>query len=397
MDGAPDSYQGFVFNDRFDGGKAGGSLRLTTQSVIFTTRDGVTCPEFPLTDLDITLGGASDRLVFFKSAKYPDWSFYTSDQTVLRDEILLRNPQIAIQLAAIGRKKAGVRVGYLVFAAVMIALIWGIFAARDPVVRKVTEQVPPEWEEKLGSLAFSQIRLDRVILEDPKLDRQLKQLTEPLLAGIEDKRHPFRFFVVRDPGVNAFALPGGYVVLHTGLIEQAESPEEVLGVLGHEVAHVTQRHGMRNIIGTAGIFMLAQAFFGDATGVLALLTDAAPYLLNQKFSREYEREADMVGLRYLVAADIDPEGLVVFLEKLKGKHVPEEAEEALSLMSSHPATSERIDYLHDAIRDYKQSGQLFQAETLPLEELKATITEVIGSKTEGEGSGEPEETDHTTL
>jgi predicted Zn-dependent protease len=153
--------------------------------------------------------------------------------------------------------------------------------------------------------------------------------------------------------LNAFAMPGGNVVIHSGLLMAADSPEEVAGVLGHEIAHVTQRHSIRSIISSAGLFLVLQTMVGDVTGIVGVLANNSAFLLDRKFSRDFEREADNHGWDYLLAANIKPEGMIVFFTKMQAeeKRMREKMKEAtsidvdpssLEILSTHPATDERM-------------------------------------------------------
>ena len=148
-------------------------------------------------------------------------------------------------------------------------------------------------------------------------------------------------------------MPGGHVVLHSGLLMAADSPEEIAGVLGHEIAHVTQRHSIRSIISSAGLFLLVQTLLGDVTGVVAVLANNSSFLLSRKFSRDFERESDNKGWDYLLAADIKPDGMITFFTKMQAeeKRLREKVKEATSIdmgnltpevLSTHPATEDRM-------------------------------------------------------
>jgi predicted Zn-dependent protease len=213
-----------------------------------------------------------------------------------------------------------------------------------------------EWEENLGEQVLKQYRINHHFYDQKQAEQLLQPLVQPLLDANTDKRFTFRFHINRDEQVNAFALPGGYVVINSGLILRAETPEELLGVVAHEMAHVTEQHGMRNIIGSAGIYLTVNAILGDVSGLLALIADAAPFLLNQRYSRSFETTADEKGAALLLAANVDPRGLTRFFEKLKeeeekrlkemtGEDNQTLAKTTLSMISTHPATEDRIAHL----------------------------------------------------
>lgn len=127
-----------------------------------------------------------------------------------------------------------------------------------------------------------------------------------------------------------------------------------MGVVAHEIAHVIERHGIRNMVAGAGTLTIAAALFGDLSGVSGAIATAAPLLINQSCSRDFEREADDIGYRLLVDADIDPGGLTRFFEKMLAAEKSIFAEtgndntrnlmiDAPVFLRSHPTTQERIE------------------------------------------------------
>jgi predicted Zn-dependent protease len=150
--------------------------------------------------------------------------------------------------------------------------------------------------------------------------------------------------VIDDTGLNAFAIPGGHVFIHTGLLQVVGRPEELAGVMAHEMAHVTQRHAFRKLIESSGLYLIVQYLFGDATGITAAIANSSELLVRQKYSRDFEREADDVGWSYLQQGDIDPRGMIDFFEKMKVEEAksPDGSGAAGDLFSSHPGTEDRI-------------------------------------------------------
>jgi predicted Zn-dependent protease len=164
--------------------------------------------------------------------------------------------------------------------------------------------------------------------------------------------HRYRWFVADRREINAFAAPGGVVVVYSGLIRAAGSAEELAGVLAHEVAHAELRHTLRGVIKSLGLRALVSLVTGDISG--SVFADAATRLTELRFSRDAEREADAEGLRRLVAARIDPTGMIRFYEKLA-------AEQRLSpppILSTHPATGERLESLRQEVSRQKENWQL---------------------------------------
>ncbi len=119
-------------------------------------------------------------------------------------------------------------------------------------------------------------------------------------------------------------------------------------MLGHELAHVTERHSLRQMVGSAGLFVVVQALLGDASGLAAVLVDGSTELLNLSFSRDHELEADRAGWQYLLEAGIDPRGMIDFFETLE-QETGDDMSGALSFLSTHPATGDRIETLHQEL------------------------------------------------
>ena len=167
----------------------------------------------------------------------------------------------------------------------------------------------------------------------------LETLARRVTAGLESPPS-LRLVVIRADLVNAFALPGGYVVLTHGLIRAAESPEEVAGVLAHEVGHVAHDHVTEAIYRTTAISMLVSLLVGDVTfGVAGAVTELA---INGRHSREEEREADRFAVELLNASGIDGEGLVRFFERIAGRAGAED-HPLFRILSTHPPTRERAE------------------------------------------------------
>lgn len=201
------------------------------------------------------------------------------------------------------------------------------------VVDWAVRQIPHAQEAKLGDLVLAQTRAQmRVIDSGPAVDA-VKHMGERLTPGT---LHRYRWLVVDQPEMNAFAAPGGVVVVYSGLLKGIDTPEEAAGVIAHEVAHAELRHGLQGMVKSMGLRAGAAVLLGDWSG--AVLSEATTSLLEMKFSRQAETEADMEGLRRLVAAKINPEGMARLMDKLAAQ-----SKDATppALLSTHPASSER--------------------------------------------------------
>jgi predicted Zn-dependent protease len=191
------------------------------------------------------------------------------------------------------------------------------------------------------------------VMSDPEVQEYIQDLGLKLAAQAQDGDFRFRFFVVNDPVINAFALPGGYIGVHAGLILATESESELAGVLAHEISHVTQRHISRAVFANQRSSILTMAAMlgaillgavggsGDViTGAIATAQGvAAQQQIN--FTRANEYEADRVGVGVLAAAGFDPQGMPTFFETLARQSGPL-ASQAPEFLRTHPVTVNRI-------------------------------------------------------
>jgi predicted Zn-dependent protease len=209
-------------------------------------------------------------------------------------------------------------------------------------------------ERQIGRGAMLQLRMAGAILDDPMLTEYIGLLGSRLASQANDGEHRFDFFVVNDNRINAFAMPGGYIGINSGLILASENESELAGVLAHEVSHVTQRHIARSIYDSqrssivSMATMLAALVLGAATDVsgdaIAGITTAGQAAIAQRqlnFTRANEYEADRIGIQVLSAAGFDPGGMSSFFEKLSrrygtsGQVIPE-------YLRSHPISGARV-------------------------------------------------------
>lgn len=161
-----------------------------------------------------------------------------------------------------------------------------------------------------------------------------------------DKR--YRITVIDDDMVNAFALPDGRLMVYTGILEKMKSQEELAGVLSHEISHVEHRHSMRLMTRSLSGYLLLTLMLNDVNGLMTIIVDNAHNLQNLSYSRKFERQADLSGLELLRRHKINPQGMIRLFEMLNKEHDVE----VPGWMSSHPVTTERINYIRDEIKEH---------------------------------------------
>ena len=209
----------------------------------------------------------------------------------------------------------------------------------------------PQDEQRIAEQILREVADSDEVLQDAEVTDYIQAVGQKLAASGPDKRQIFHFFAVKDNSINAFAMPGGVIGVHTGLILAANSESEMAGVLGHEIGHVTQRHLARmlasqkydtfkNIAGIALALLVARSNPQLATGALTA-SSAAGVQRQLDYTREHEREADRVGLTILDAAGFDVRGMPAFFSTLqRGSRFVEGA--APSFLRTHPLSAERI-------------------------------------------------------
>ncbi len=217
-------------------------------------------------------------------------------------------------------------------------------------------------ERKLGDQIMREIRVDPDYIDDPVLLEYLRSLFDPLVAAAQRRgnidgdigpRFAWEPFLVRDRSVNAFALPGGFVGVHLGLMAITATRDELASVLAHELSHVTQRHIARSIatskrqtlLGTAamilGVIAAARSSSPDALSAVVAGSQAGMAQGQLNFSRDMEREADRVGFGVLTTAGFEPGGMAAMFEKLEQASRLNDSNN-YPYLRSHPLTSERI-------------------------------------------------------
>lgn len=210
----------------------------------------------------------------------------------------------------------------------------------------------PVQERKLGESIIRQVRASGAYMNDPEVNDYLEELGHRLVAAVPEGRRDFEFFAVPDPAINAFALPGGYVGVNTGLILLAQNESELAAVLAHEISHVTQHHVTRMIAGQQRTLLLslaalavaiaaARAGSGQAASAAAASAQALGIQSQLNFTRDHEYEADRIGFQRLDAAGFDVTAPAAFMERLQRASRFAEGNTP-SYLRTHPITYERI-------------------------------------------------------
>ncbi|MDB5797728.1 MAG: family metallopeptidase [Paucimonas sp.] len=252
-------------------------------------------------------------------------------------------------------------------------------------------ELSPVMERKLGERIMTDLRRDKDYLDDRPLQEYLNSLGTSLINARPETRgeasYDFSFFAVRDPMLNAFALPGGFIGVHTGLLLAAQNESELASVLSHEIGHVSQRHIARmignqrqdSLIPLAGILLAALTARASPDMASAALMGGQGLAIQRQlnFNREAEREADRVGLQIMRDGGYDTSGMVAFFGRLQSS-ARSFNDTAPAYLRTHPLTTERIADIqarinNDRYRQHADNGdfQLMRARARVLQDTSA--------------------------
>ncbi len=306
-------------------------------------------PPVPFDALAVFAGGLNhDQLVVRWGNGSDARTVYLKDPALIRAFRAAAPPDLTRDLEATAAKVRQARMRqrtvWAVAAGAAGALALVLWLGSDLVVAFAVDRIPPAWEQKLGEAAYRDFLLQQSVVREGPAVTAVHDIVQRLSEKIPDNPYTFEVAVVKSDVVNAFALPGGYVVVFTGLMKKAESGEEVAGVLSHELNHVLQRHGLERIVKQLGLAAVVTIVLGDQQGLIGLMKQVGVELLTLKFGREQETEADVTGLRLLHRAKIDPAGMIRFFDRLS-----EQDKERVEILSTHPMSESRAARLKEEV------------------------------------------------
>jgi len=366
------SYAGGLFDEEAPAGRVTGRVRVETAALVFEAEGRHL--RLPLRGLEVSRGGTRHRMIFFDHPELAGGRVWTTDRSILGDPSLEADPELAAQLHSLRRAAWGRRGKTLAGLAAAALAVWGVLLLKGLLVSYATGKVPASIERKMGEAAFEEITRRSALLERPDAKRLLAQIAAPLTEAVRELGDAppagFHFHLVRDPSINAFALPGGIIVVHTGLVEAADHPGQLAGVLAHEIAHVTRRHGLRAVMDRLSNTLLLALLIGDTEGLHAALLTRSAGLLDLAHSRELELEADALAHTYLRAAEIDPRGLVAFFRLLAERA---RTTSAPAFLRTHPVPETRIEALEKRLETSPAGRRVRSRDRSLLNALKKVI------------------------
>jgi predicted Zn-dependent protease len=251
-----------------------------------------------------------------------------------------------------------------------------------------------EREIALGKQMADEVQKTSKIVDDPVISEYVNRIGQNLVRN-SDAKVPFTIKVIDSEELNAFALPGGFFFVNTGIIQLAESESELAGVMAHEIAHVAARHGTRQATRgeVTNLATIPLIFLGGWTGYgIRQAAGLAIPMTFLKFSRGFEKEADFLGLQYLYAAGYDPTSMIQFFERIKAQEKKKSSRIA-KVFSTHPLTNDRIKLVQKSINDILPNKPEYAVNTSEFDHVKERLASLSNRRRETT----PEDRDRPTL
>ncbi len=233
---------------------------------------------------------------------------------------------------------AGLKTHLLVGVSALLLIALAYIYTLPWIAEKAVLILPASYDISIGEEYFDNVVDQRSI--DPKLSKALTNFA----SALELENENLRFYVINDKTVNAFALPGGIIIVHRGILEKMEQYEALVALLGHEVAHINQRHSMKMLSRNLSGYLFVSIALNDVNGVMAVLADNIQTLRSLSYSRAYEAEADSEGLRLMEKNEVAAIGMVKLFEALKD----EKTNFIPAFLRTHPMTESRKNFAEKA-------------------------------------------------
>lgn len=214
-------------------------------------------------------------------------------------------------------------------------------------------------EKSVGDLIWNELKKKEDVIVNDSITKTLDKLLKPLCEENDIERDSLKVHVIKKDEINAFALPDGHLVVYSGLIEASKNEQALLGVLGHEIAHIEKRHVMKKLSKEIGFSVIMSLTTGN--GNATVIKEIMQTLSSSAYDRSLEREADISSVEYMLKAKIDPAPFADFLYEMSFDGG--ELSNALSWVSTHPESEERAKYILEYIKGQKVEKKTFLNQT----------------------------------
>lgn len=337
---AAERVRGGVFDPALPDGRGVATLRVEGGALVAVV-DGRDEPlALPLSGAALEVGGADGDVIFCRHDAMPGRCIHGRG-AAMRD---LLTPHLgAEQLAAITKVRTRPRSLWPGLAGLAAALVLGLFLLTQ-MMATVAGWVPYAVDGQIGRAAKPLVLSDATgkVVTEAAITGPVRAVMERVVASSERPELRWDLTIVRDDTVNAFALPGGYIVVYTGLLAKVERPDELAAVLAHEWTHVTQRHGMRKLGQSLGVVLLVDVLIGDIAGIAQSAAELYSMSQVQSYGRELEEASDAEAVQILARGGLDPGAVAAFFEALAASS-PQTDGGVLDWLSTHPSHTARVE------------------------------------------------------
>lgn len=309
-------------------------IHVKSGDLVFSIPDQAICETWSGAGLKLLEEVYAGKPMRLAHDDYPD-AVITVDSTIFTTALLHAHPRLGHRLV---RGATSSRV--VVWSAITVAVIGGLVFGAPKLAEMLAPHVPPDWETKVGERIVSKLIDGETACDAAGGIDSLQTLTDELIRS-SGYNGAVVLYVIDDPLINAYAGPGGHVVIFRGLIDAAESGEQVAGVLAHELAHTVEHHPMKSIARQMALRFVIALLIGDISELSMVAAELGSALLGSTYNREMEAEADALAVALLNRAGYNADGLASLFELL------DEQEEGtmpdlLTWFSSHPVHEERV-------------------------------------------------------
>lgn len=236
--------------------------------------------------------------------------------------------------------------------------MWLLLAQIDFVTIFKIDEARNSTEEKIGDIIWDEIKSTEDIIVNDSITKTLDKLLEPLCKENGIERDSLKVHIIQKEEVNAFALPDSHLVVYSGLIEASKNESALIGVLGHEIAHIENNHVMKKLSKEIGLSVLLSLTTGSNN--TQVIREVFQTLSSSAYDRSLEREADLASVKYMLNAKVDPAPFADFLYEMSFDSA---LDNALSWISSHPEAEERSKYVLEYIKGKKIKAKSILSKT----------------------------------
>ena len=240
-----------------------------------------------------------------------------------------------------------------ILLAILLALGAGLYILIITIVPVIGMKLIGTQQEIAIGNKLKEVLLQQEPIFGNKTDTTAGNILQEFTDNLHlSNRYPIKITVVRSKIVNAYALPGGNIVVYKGILRKIKTPEELAALLSHESTHVNERHSLRSMLRSAANGIIISILFGDASGISGIIASNAETLNGLRYSRTLETEADKKGMELMIANNVDISGMKQLMQMLEKE---DKMPESLSFLSTHPLTKKRVSAANEFIKQHRQT------------------------------------------